>query len=149
MTGSSATEGGKTEQKFPWQLGVGGLAWATLGVTALVVALNGSGAGSEADAASVGQVQGNLGQSAAAVGEKGGANAAVLVLIGLAALLLTGLLMLGQGWARLALSVVGAISVVYFALSVGVLPTLIAMIVLVVGSVLLLLPGSVNRYLAG
>ena len=148
MTGSPATEGGTTAQKFPWQLVVGGLAWASLGVTSLVVALSG-GSSSEADPGSVGQVQSSLGRSAAAVGEKGAANAAVLVLIGLAALLLTGLLLLGQGWARMGLSAVGAVAVVYFALTVGWIPTLIAMAALVIGSVLLLLPASVNRYLAG
>jgi hypothetical protein len=153
MSGSTATPGGEAgngdkPQKYPWQLIAGGLAWATLGVTSLVVALSG-GSGSEADAASVGTVQSSLGKSAAAVGEKGTANAAVLVLIGLGALLLTGLLMLGQGWARLALSAVGAVAVVYFALSVGFIPTFIAMAALVAGSALLLFPASVNRYLAG
>jgi len=149
MSGSAATEGGSSEQKYPWQLIVGGLAWAGLGVTSLVVALSGGGSTSEADAGSIGAVQSSLGNSAASVGEKGTANAAVLVLIGLAALLLTGLLVLGQGWARLALSAVGAIAVVYFALEVGFIPTFIAMAALVVGSLFLLLPASVNRYLAG
>lgn len=154
MSGTSATNGGKTEggktrQRPPWQLIVGGLAWVSLGVTSLVVALSGTGGSTEADSGSVGQIQSNLGRSAAAVGDKGGANAAVLVLIGLAVLLLAGLLMLGQGWARLALSAIGAIAVVYFALTVGVLETLVAMVVLVVGSLLLLLPSSVNRYLTG
>jgi hypothetical protein len=141
--------GRKSGQGMPWQLMVAGLAWITLGMTALVAALSGGGGSGDADAGSVGKVQGSLGSSAASVGERGGANAAVLVIIGLAALLLTGMVLLGQSWARLALSVVGAVAVIYFALTVGVLETLIAMVVLVIGSLLLLLPASVNNYLKG
>lgn len=148
MTGSPPAEGDQTKQKFPWQLIVAALAWACLGVTALIVALSGGGSSSEADSGSVGQVQGSLGSSAAAVGEKGGANAAVLILIAIAALMLTGLLLLGQGWARIALQVIGVIAVIYFAFTVGFVPTIIAMLALVVGSVALL-SSAVNRYLAG
>lgn len=136
-------------QGMPWQLMVAGLAWLSLGVTSLVAALSGGGGSGEADAGSVGKVQGSLGDSAASVGERGGANAAILVIIGLATLLLTGMVLLGQAWARLALSVVGAAAVIYFALTVGMLETFIAMVVLVIGSVLLLLPASVNSYLKG
>jgi hypothetical protein len=148
MTGSTPAEDGETKQKYPWQLIVAALAWASLGVTSLIVALSGTGSTSEADSGSVAQVQGSLGSTAASVGEKGGANAAVLVLIGIAALLLTALLVLGQGWARMALQVVGLIAVIYFALTVGFVPTFVAMVALVLGSVLLL-SSSVSRYLAG
>jgi hypothetical protein len=148
MTGSSSAEGGKTKQKFPWQLILAGLAWASLGVTSLAVALSGGTTSSEADSGSVSQVQGNLGSSAASVGEKGGANAAILVLIGIATLLLTGLLVLGQGWARMALQVIGLIAVIYFAATVGWVPALVAMAAMVVGSILLL-SASATRYLAG
>ena len=149
MTGSTPAEGGKTKQKFPWQLIVAALAWASLGVTALVEALSNTGtSSSEADSGSVSQVQGSLGNSAATVGEKGGSLAAVLILIGIATLLLTALLLLGQGWARMALQVLGLIAVIYFAATVGWIPAVIAMLAMVVGSILLL-SGSVSRYLAG
>lgn len=147
MTGSTPAEGGQTKQKFPWQLLVAALAWASLGVTALVEALSNTGSDSEADSGSVSQVQGSLGNSAATVGEKGGSLAAVLILIAIATLLLTALLLLGQGWARMALQVVGLIAVIYFAATVGWVPAVIAMLAMVVGSVLLL-SGSVSRYLA-
>lgn len=148
MTGSTPAEGGKTKQKFPWQLIVAALAWASLGVTALVEALSNTGSSSEADSGSVAQVQGSLGNSAATVGEKGGSLAAILILIGIAALLLTALLLLGQGWARMALQVLGLVAVIYFAATVGWVPALVAMAAMVVGSVLLL-SAKVTTYLAG
>jgi hypothetical protein len=148
MTGSTPAEGGRTKQKLPWQLIVAALAWAALGVTSLVEALSNTGSSSEADSGSVQAVQGSLGNSAASVGEKGGSLAAVLILIGLAALLLTALLLLGQGWARMALQVVGLIAVIYFAATVGWVPALVAMVAMIVGSVLLL-SASVTRYMAG
>lgn len=147
MTGSSPAEGDQ-KQNIPWQLIVAALAWASLGVTSLIAALSGTSSSSEADSGSVGAVQGSLGSSAASVGEKGGSNAAILILIAIAALLLTGLLVLGQGWARIALQVVGVGAVIYFALTVGFVSTAIAMLALVVGSVLLL-STKVTRYLAG
>jgi hypothetical protein len=117
-------------------------------VTALVEALTGTGSSSEADSGSISQVQGNLGSSAAKVGERGGSLAAILILIGIAALLLTALLLLGQGWTRIALQVLGLIAVIYFASTVGWIPALIAMVGMVVGSVLLL-SAKATRYLAG
>lgn len=153
MEGSARPKTSKPGRKggrgMPWPLIVAGIAWLSLGLTSLVAALSGTTGSSEADSGSVGQVQSQLGDSAAAVGQNGGSNAAILVIIGLVTLLLTAMVMIGQGWARLALSVMGAVAVVYFALTVGVLETLIAMVVLVVGSLLLLLPASVNTYLKG
>ncbi|HEY9413301.1 MAG TPA: hypothetical protein VIQ30_00955 [Pseudonocardia sp.] len=147
MTGSAPAEGGKSKQRYPWQLIVAALAWAALGVTALVEALSNTGSSSEADSGSVSQVQGNLGSSAAAVGENGGSMAALLILIGIAALMLTALLLLGQSWTRLALQVLGVVAVIYFAATVGWMPTLIAMASMVVGSVMLL-TAKVSTYLS-
>jgi hypothetical protein len=73
--------------------------------------------------------------------------AALLILIGIAALMLTALLLLGQSWTRLALQVLGVVAVIYFAATVGWMPTLIAMASMVVGSVMLL-TAKVSTYLS-
>jgi lysylphosphatidylglycerol synthetase-like protein (DUF2156 family) len=150
MNGSASIEQGTTdrdEQRFPWQLGLAAFAWAILGVTAIAMALNSGGSWSEADPSSVGQVRSSLGGSAAVTGHGGGANPAVLVVIGLVVLLLTALLAMGQGWARWALMVLGVAVVIYFAIAAQ-WQVLIALVVLIVGSVPLL-SRSATRYLGG
>jgi hypothetical protein len=144
---TGAPTDGRTEQRFPWQVGLATLAWVVLGVTAIVTAMGGRSRTPDADAGSVGQLQDSLGDSAAATHETG-PSPAILVAIGLAVLLFAGLLALGQGWARWALTAVGVGTVIFFAAAVGWVPAMIAMGALIVGS-LPLLSRSATRYLEG
>ncbi len=157
MNGSASTQHGgqdspeepgqeESEPRFPWQVMLATAAWVVLGVLSVVTAVGaGGGSSGGADQASVAQISGSLGSSA--VGGSQNAGHPVLTLIlGLAVLLFALLLMLGQGWARWVLLVLGIVAVIMFAMG-GRWETLVAMAVLVVGTVPLL-SRSATRYLA-
>ncbi|HEY2205392.1 MAG TPA: hypothetical protein VGH99_13055 [Pseudonocardia sp.] len=147
-TGAGAESGtAKRKRQFPWQVGLSVVAWLVLGVL-LVVAGVGSNAGSGggADESSVDQIQGSLGDSAVAGGQQEG-HPTVLLLLGLAILLLSLMLLVGQGWARYVLAVLAIAAMVTFALG-GSWQAIPVFALMVVGSVALLGP-SAYRYLSG
>lgn len=153
MTGSPRTGHGeptgpgadrKTE-RFPWQLGFSVLAWLILGAVLVVSALTASTSTSEADQASIDQVQGTLGSSAVATGNAS-AHPTLWLLLGLVVLLGALLLLIGQGWARHVLAVLGVVAVIVFAIN-GRWEALVAFAALVLGTVPLLAP-SAHRYLS-
>jgi hypothetical protein len=143
---SSAGAGAKSKRVFPWQLGLAVAAWLALGVLLIVASFSSSSSGGSggADQGSVDQIQSQLGSSAVSTGGNSG-HPALWLLLGLVTLVLALLLLIGQGWARYALAVLGVIAVVLFALS-GRWEAIASFLALVVGSVPLLAP-SVYRYL--
>jgi hypothetical protein len=132
------------EPGFPWQLGLAVAAWVVLGALLIVSALGSSSTSGGADQASVDKIQGTLGDSAVATNTT--AHPTLLLLLGLVVLLMALLLLIGQGWARMVLAVLGVIAVILFAVG-GRWEAFVAFAVLVVGTVPLLAP-SAHRYLA-
>ncbi|MDT7599621.1 MAG: hypothetical protein QOK26_1698 [Pseudonocardiales bacterium] len=131
------------EQGFPWQLGLAVVAWVILGALLIVSALGSSSTSGGADQASVDKIQGTLGDSAVATNTT--AHPTLMLLLGLVVLLMALLLLIGQGWARLALGVLGVLAVILFAVG-GRWEAIIAFAALIVGTVPLLAP-SAHRYL--
>jgi 1,4-dihydroxy-2-naphthoate octaprenyltransferase len=131
------------EQGFPWQLGLAVVAWVVLGALLIVSALGSSSTSGGADQASVDKIQGTLGDSAVATNTT--AHPTLMLLLGLVVLLMALLLLIGQGWARLALGVLGVLAVILFAVG-GRWEAIIAFAALIVGTVPLLAP-SAHRYL--
>jgi hypothetical protein len=134
----------RSEPRFPWQLGLSVLAWVVLGALLVVSALSTSSTTSGADQGSIDKIQGTLGTSAVATDNS--SHPTLLLVVGLMVLLMALLLLIGQGWARHVLGVLGVIAVILFALG-GRWEAVIAFAALVVGAVALLAP-SVNRYLS-
>lgn len=129
--------------RFPWQLGVAVAAWVVLGVLLVMSGLNPGPSANEADQASVDQIRNALGDTAVAAHSAG--HPTLLLLAGFAILLLSLLLLIGQGWARHVLALAGVAAVILFALG-GRWETLVAFAALVIGTVPLLAP-SAHRYL--
>ena len=152
MTGNPSTEpayGSRVDgdgRKFPWQLGFSVLAWVILGAVLIVAALSATDSTSGADQASIDTIRNALGESSVAVAK---ANAAptLWLILGAVVLLLSLLLLLGQGWTRHVLAVLGVVSVIAFALH-GRWEAVVAFAALVLGAVPLLAP-SAHRYLSG
>ena len=132
------------EPRFPWQLGLSVLAWVVLGALLVVSALGTGSTTSGADQGSIDKIQGTLGTSAVATHDS--SHPTLLLLVGLAVVLMALLLLIGQGWTRHVLAVLGVIAVILFALG-GRWEAVVAFAALVVGAVALLAP-SVNRYLS-
>lgn len=150
MSSGMPEEGGRVEEhrgssRFPWQVGLAVAAWVALGAALVAAALSGGGGTEGPDQASVDAVRQNLGDSAIATSRS--SHPTLLLLAGLAVLLLAILLLLGQGWARYVLGVIGIVMMVLLALD-GRGEAVLAFGVLVVGTVPLLAP-SAHRYLAG
>jgi hypothetical protein len=139
--GSSVSD---RERRFPWQLGLSVVAWVVLGALLIVSALGTSSTTGGADQASVDKIQGSLGDSAVATDTS--SHPTLLLLLGLAVLLMALLLLIGQGWARYALAVLGVLAVILFAVG-GRWEAVVAFAALVVGVVPLLAP-STHRYLS-
>jgi hypothetical protein len=147
-TGHSDSNGPGSDRRadrFPWQLGFAVLAWVILGAVLVVSALTVPTSTSEADQASINQVQGTLGSSAVAT-DNTAAHRTLWLLLGLAVLLAALLLLIGQGWARHALAVLGVVAVIVFAIN-GRWEAIVAFAALVLGTVPLLAP-SAHRYLS-
>jgi hypothetical protein len=141
VAGSSVSD---RERRFPWQLGLSVVAWVVLGALLIVSALGTSSTTGGADQASVDKIQGSLGDSAVATDTS--SHPTLLLLLGLAVLLMALLLLIGQGWARYALAVLGVLAVILFAVG-GRWEAVVAFAALVVGVVPLLAP-STHRYLS-
>lgn len=133
--------GGSRPERYPWQLGLAGVAWLTLGGLLVFVGVGGNDSSAASDEASLDQLGGLLGGS---VGGVSSGNIA-LVFLGFVVLVLAGMLFLGQGWSRYLLAGLGALTVLVLALS-GRWESFLAMVLLVLGSVPLLAP-SPHRYL--
>ena len=156
MTGIPPTEHGEPagpdgvgsvrgkERRFPWQLGLAVAAWVVLGALLIVSALNSNSTTSGADQASIDKIQGALGDSAVATHST--AHPTLMLLLGLVVLLGALLLLIGQGWARYLLAVLGVVAVILFAAG-GRWEAIVAFAALLVGTVPLLAP-SAYRYLA-
>lgn len=138
------TGGGRT-RGFPWQLGVAVAAWAALGALLVISALTGSTTSEGPDQASVEAIRNNLGDTSVAAGSS--SHPTLLLLCGLLVVLMAVLLLLGQGWARYVLGVLGIAAMVLLALD-GRWEAIIAFGALVLGTIPLLAP-STHRYLAG
>ncbi|HEX4248000.1 MAG TPA: hypothetical protein VH008_09035 [Pseudonocardia sp.] len=132
------------ERRFPWQLGLSIVAWVVLGALLVVSALGSNSTTSGADQASISKIQGSLGDSSVATDSSG--HPTILLLLGLAVLLMALLLLIGQGWARYVLAVLGVVAVILFAVG-GRWETVVAFAALVIGTVPLLAP-STHRYLS-
>jgi hypothetical protein len=130
---------------FPWQLGLGAGAWVVLGGLLVVGALTTPATSDGADQASVDKIRDNLGDSAVAA--RASAHPTLLLLIGAVVLLMAVLLLLGQGWARYVLPVLGIVSLILLGVD-GRGEAVHVFAALVVGTVPLLSP-TVHRYLAG
>ena len=130
---------------FPWQLGVAVVVWAALGALLVTSALTGSTTSEGPDQASVDAIRNNLGDTAVSTGSS--SHPTLLLLCGLMVLLMGVLLLLGQGWTRYVLGVLGILAMVLFAMD-GRWEAIIAFGALVLGTVPLLAP-STHRYLAG
>lgn len=130
---------------FPWQLGVAVVVWAALGALLVISALTGSMSSEGPDQASIDAIRNNLGDTAVATSAS--SHPTLLLLCGLMMLLMAVLLLLGQGWARYVLGVLGILAMVLLALGSR-WEAIIAFAVLVLGTVPLLAP-STHRYLAG
>lgn len=133
------------KQSFPWQVGVSVVAWLLLGALLIASALGVTTSSSEADQGSVDQIQGALGQSAVSTAPANGQHPTLYLLLGGAVLLMSLMLLIGQGWARHVLSVLGLVAVIFFAIG-GRWEAIAAFVLLAVGAVLLLNRPSV-RYL--
>ncbi|MBO0873542.1 MAG: hypothetical protein J2P19_09115 [Pseudonocardia sp.] len=130
---------------FPWQLGVAVVVWAALGALLVISALTGSMSSEGPDQASIDAIRNNLGDTAVATSAS--SHPTLLLLCGLMMLLMAVLLLLGQGWARYVLGVLGILAMVLLALDSR-WEAIIAFAVLVLGTISLLAP-STHRYLAG
>jgi hypothetical protein len=130
---------------FPWQLGLGAAAWVVLGGLLVVGALTTPSTSDGPDQASVDKIRDNLGDSAVAT--RTSAHPTLLLLVGAVVLLIAVLLLLGQGWARYVLPVLGIASLIVLSIDGRgeAVPVLAAV---VVGTVPLLSP-TVHRYLSG
>jgi hypothetical protein len=123
-------------------VGVAAVLWLVLGVV-----LIGAGTGltsSSADPEQVDKIVGSLGADTVASTAQHGPGT-LWVGLGVAILVLGGLLAIGQGWSRYVLMGLGVGAVVALALA-GAWEVLVAMAVLVVASLLLLAPRA-HRYL--
>lgn len=150
VDGDSASEAaiapgaGSRAARYPWQLVVAGVAWLILGVTLVFAGTAGGSGGSAAsDGQSLDQLDGLLGDSV--LGSSGSPLSFGLLLLGIFAVILAGMLLLGQGWARQLLTGLGVIAVIVLALAAR-WESFAAMLLLVLGTVPLLAP-SVHRYL--
>lgn len=137
--------GSARTQSFPWQLGVAVAAWAALGALLVLSALTVSTTSEGPDQASVDAIRNNLGDTAVATNSSG--HPTLLLLCGLMVLLMAVLLLLGQGWSRYVLGVLGIVAMVLLGLD-GRWEAIIAFGALVLGTASLLAP-STHRYLAG
>lgn len=136
---------GARPARYPWQLVVAGVAWLILGVMLVFAGTVGGNGGLPAsDGESLDQLDGLLGDSVVG-GSSGSPWSFALLLLGIFALILAGMLFLGQGWARHLLAALGGIAVVVLALSAR-WEAFPAMALLVMGTVPLLAP-SAHRYL--
>ncbi|HZZ49773.1 MAG TPA: hypothetical protein VFE65_23020 [Pseudonocardia sp.] len=156
MSGSASTDHGEPydsdassskdpKTSFPWQLGASVFAWIVLGGLLVASALGGgSSGGSEADQGQVDQIQGSLGQSAAATSPSSGQHPTLYVLLGAVVLLMALLLLIGQSWSQYVLYVLAVVSVILYA-SGGRWESIAALALFVVGAVLLL-NRPVQRY---
>lgn len=133
------------KQGFPWQLGASVVAWVLLGGLLIASALGVTTTTSEADQGSIDSIRGALGQSAVASTDTPGQHPTLYLLIGFLVLLAALMLLIGQSWARLALTVLGVITVILLAIG-GRWETVVAFVLLVLGAVLLL-NRPVQRYL--
>jgi hypothetical protein len=127
---------------YPWQVGLAAVLWLVLGAV-----LIGTGTGltsGSADPDQVDKIVGSLGADTVAGTAQHGSGV-LWVVLGIAILVLGGLLAIGQGWTRYVLMGLGLGAVVALALA-GVWEVLVAMIVLVSASLLLLAPRA-HRYL--
>jgi hypothetical protein len=154
MSGSASTDHGEPydsdapaskepKQSFPWQLGTSVFVWIVLGGLLVASAL-GQTSSTEADQSQVDQIQGSLGQSAAATSQSAGQHPTLYVLIGAVVLLMALLLLIGQSWSQYALYVLAVIAVILYA-SGGRWEAIAALALFIVGAVLLL-NRPVQRY---
>jgi hypothetical protein len=135
----------RATSRFPWQLGLGAAAWVALGGLLVVGALTTPSTTDGPDQASVDKIRDNLGDTA--VTTRGSAHPTLLLLVGAVVLLMAVLLLLGQGWARYVLPVLGIASLIVLGIDgrAEVVPVLAA---LVIGTIPLLSP-TLHRYLSG
>jgi hypothetical protein len=133
------------KQSFPWQLGASVLAWVLLGGLLIASALGVTSTTSEADQGSIDSIRGALGQSAVASTTAPGQHPTLYLLIGFLILLAALMLLIGQSWARLALTLLGVVTVILLAIG-GRWETVVAFVLLVLGAILLL-NRPVQRYL--
>ena len=136
------------KQSFPWQLGVSVVAWLLLGGLLVASALGITSTSGQADQGSVDQIQGALGQSAVATGPSNGQHPTLYLLAGGLVLLMSLMLLIGQGWARHVLSVAGVVAVIFFAVGGRFVEAIAAFVLLAIGAVLLLNRPAL-RYLTG
>jgi hypothetical protein len=126
------------KQSFPWQLGLSVFAWLVLGGLLVAASLGVSTTTGGADESQIQQIQGNLGDSSVATHGSPGPSAVWFLLIGLVTLLLALMLLIGQGWARTVLMVLGVAGVILLALGAHVFEAIAAFVLLAAGSILLL-----------
>jgi hypothetical protein len=130
-------------QRATWQFKLAAVAWAALGGLALVQGINAS-RGTQVDEGGVGRIENTLGDRFAAAAEYS-SHPVLMVGLGMAILLCTGLLMIGMGWARYALIALGVATVIALAVAAR-WETLVALAILFLASLLLLSPRT-SRYL--
>lgn len=130
---------------YPWQLALAGVAWLLLGAVLAFAGVGGGGGSAASDQASLEQIGGVAGEGVVA-GAGGTPTNILLLLLGIVVLIVAGMLLLGQGWARYVLYGLGLVAVIGLA-AAGRWETFLAMGLLVLGSVPLLAPRA-HRYLA-
>jgi hypothetical protein len=132
------------KQSFPWQVGVSVVTWLLLGGLLVASALGIASTTGGADQGSVDQIQGALGQSAVATSPGNGQHPTLYLLLGGAVLLMALMLLIGQGWARHVLGVLGVVAVIFFAVGGGSWQAIVSFVLLAAGAVLLLNSPSVH-----
>lgn len=147
MTESEASPGTATGRRGgpPWPIVVSGAAWVLTAV-ALVAAWASSGAEATADDETLGTIRNQVGDAAVdpAGSAAGPVPPALLLVAAVALVALAGVLVAGRRWGRYPAVLAGVVSIVLLALA-GRWETVPAMVLLVVGTVPLLLPGALRH----
>jgi hypothetical protein len=131
---------------IPRAVFVAAAVWVLYGLLLISTSFGGgSASASDADPDSVSRIQGQLGAGSGGAGGSSGWSVAV-PLLGVGVVLLAAVLLIGRGWTRHLLVLLGVAGVVLLAVQ-GFWQTLPAMVLLVVGAVPLMLP-SAHRFMS-